>query len=78
MTAPPHLEDNVDSLNQGRGLSYENPQTTKFCEKLNIINMNEIFYQKAGTKYQGIPYYKLSGPIHDAVNSQISIEDLSD
>uniref|UniRef100_A0A0K0G1H4 Lariat debranching enzyme (inferred by orthology to a C. elegans protein) n=1 Tax=Strongyloides venezuelensis TaxID=75913 RepID=A0A0K0G1H4_STRVS len=78
MTAPPHIEDDVDSLNQGRGLSYENPQTTNLCEKLNIIDINKLFYQKANANYQGIPHYRLTGHIHDSLNAEISIDDLPD
>uniref|UniRef100_A0A914PRT9 Lariat debranching enzyme C-terminal domain-containing protein n=1 Tax=Panagrolaimus davidi TaxID=227884 RepID=A0A914PRT9_9BILA len=54
LTAPPHqfTDTPYDPC-----LYYRNPQSTEFCEKLQITNFNELLYQKA-KECQGIPYFQ--------------------
>uniref|UniRef100_A0A7E4ZQM7 DBR1 domain-containing protein n=1 Tax=Panagrellus redivivus TaxID=6233 RepID=A0A7E4ZQM7_PANRE len=54
-TAPPY---------QGEGynepcLYYRNPQTTEFCDKLNITNLNRLLYE-SNNQFIGIPFFELA------------------
>uniref|UniRef100_A0A7E4USH6 DBR1 domain-containing protein n=1 Tax=Panagrellus redivivus TaxID=6233 RepID=A0A7E4USH6_PANRE len=55
-TAPPYRQ------NEGKNepcLYYRNPQTTEFCDKLGITNLNRLLYE-ANNECNGIPFIELA------------------
>uniref|UniRef100_A0A0N4ZNP2 DBR1 domain-containing protein n=1 Tax=Parastrongyloides trichosuri TaxID=131310 RepID=A0A0N4ZNP2_PARTI len=80
MTAPPYIEKTDPEENKiEKSLSYENPQTAKFCQSLDIIDINKIFYQKANINNQGVCHYRLINVRSETFNNPIDEEiDIND
>uniref|UniRef100_A0AC34F6V8 Lariat debranching enzyme C-terminal domain-containing protein n=1 Tax=Panagrolaimus sp. ES5 TaxID=591445 RepID=A0AC34F6V8_9BILA len=75
LTAPPHRL--TDSPLEPC-LYYQNPQSTEFCEKLQITNFNKLLYEKT-KDCQGIPYFqRLNNATAAGGAEEIDLGDLDD